>query len=59
MVSKITRRYCASPEVVRLMQRDGIGWGHDLDCGCLEMNRLPRRAGPVTTLLNRLKGGRP
>ena len=49
MVSKITRRYCASPEVVRLMQRDGIGWGHDLDCGCLEMNRLPRRAGPATT----------
>ncbi len=27
-------RYCAAPDVIATLARDGIGWGHDLDCGC-------------------------
>jgi len=26
-------KYCAPPEVLSTLKRDGIGWGHDLDCG--------------------------
>ena len=25
-------RYCAPPDVLRLLERDGLGWGHDLEC---------------------------
>ena len=28
-----TTRYCADPQALRMMQRDGLGWGHDMDCG--------------------------
>lgn len=29
-----TTRYCADPEALSAMKRDGLGWGHDLECGC-------------------------
>jgi len=31
-----TARYCADPVALETMTRDGLGWGHDLDCGCLQ-----------------------
>ena len=34
-------RYCAPPNVVRLLERDGLGWGHDLDCGALFVPTVP------------------
>lgn len=27
------KRYCAPPDVVALLARDGLGWGHDVECG--------------------------
>ena len=27
-------RYCVDPEALSAMKRDGLGWGHDLECGC-------------------------
>lgn len=38
-----TKRYCLDPNAIQLLQRDGIGWGHDLDCGCFQHETLPRR----------------
>ena len=34
MPPRITTRYCADPEALAAMKRDGLGWGHDLQCGC-------------------------
>ena len=48
-----SKRYCASPEVLALLARDGIGWGHDLTKGCFETEVLPKR-----TFFQRLKGDR-
>ena len=44
-----TTRHCLDPATIRHLQRDGIGWGHDLDCGCFDS--AARRAPP------RLLGG--
>ena len=38
-----TRRYCADPAAIALMKRDGIGWGHDLECGCFQSQRPTAR----------------
>lgn len=43
-------RYCAPPDVIRMLQKDGIGWGHDLQCGSFH---APRVARP--SLLRKLK----
>ncbi|WP_342070789.1 hypothetical protein [Yoonia algicola] len=34
MPKHATARYCADPQALAAMKRDGLGWGHDLDCGC-------------------------
>lgn len=34
MVTRQTQRYCADPDALAAMKRDGMGWGHDVDCGC-------------------------
>ena len=34
MQNSHSTRYCADPEALGAMKRDGLGWGHDLDCGC-------------------------
>ncbi len=31
-----TGRYCLDRRALALLRRDGIGWGHDLDCGCFQ-----------------------
>lgn len=48
-----SKRYCAPPEVIALLERDGLGWGHDLTKGCFELPILPKRG-----LIARLKGDR-
>lgn len=32
-----TRAYCLGPEAISALEKDGLGWGHDLDCGCLRV----------------------
>ena len=50
-----TTRYCADPEALAALRRDGMGWGHDLDCGCYYADRVPRSAGRFARLLNAFK----
>ena len=33
MPSRTTTRYCIDPDALATMKRDGLGWGHDLECG--------------------------
>ncbi len=33
MPPRNTKRYCADPQALAAMRRDGLGWGHDLECG--------------------------
>ena len=50
--------YCADAEVLNTLRRDGLGWGHDLDCGCFQTERAVLRTGRGRRLLSRLmKGG--
>ena len=28
-----TQKYCAEQQAIAALKRDGIGWGHDLECG--------------------------
>ncbi|GGL74992.1 hypothetical protein [Wenxinia marina] len=32
----MTIRICANPLEARLIERDGLGWGLDYACGCLD-----------------------
>ena len=43
MRHKPTQRYCADQQALVAMERDGMGWGHDLECGCFEAPATPRR----------------
>ncbi len=45
MSPRPSTRYCASPSVNALLRKDGLGWGHDLDCGCfhVEADRATHR----------------
>ncbi|WP_375255246.1 hypothetical protein [Yoonia sp.] len=36
MLTQHSKRYCADPEALAAMKRDGLGWGHDLGCGCFQ-----------------------
>lgn len=43
------QRHCLDPRDIQHLAREGIGWGHDLDCGCF------RAEGPArTSWLSRL-----
>lgn len=33
MPPRMTQRYWANAEALGAMRRDGLGWGHDLECG--------------------------
>ena len=50
-----TRRYCADPAAIAAMKRDGMGWGHDLECGCFEDTALVPRPNLFTRLANQFK----
>lgn len=46
MAPRNTTRYCADPQALAAMKRDGLGWGHDLECGCLyDTAGLPKPKG--------------
>lgn len=47
MIRKTTRAYCLGPNEIAALRRDGLGWGHDLDCGCLRVvtGEVPDRPG--------------
>ncbi|MEO1639396.1 MAG: hypothetical protein AAFU41_09150 [Pseudomonadota bacterium] len=47
MADQRTQRYCADPEALNALKRDGLGWGHDLDCGCFHAPRENRTANPI------------
>lgn len=36
-------KYCVSPDVIALLRKDGMGWGHDLDSGCFRAERPAKR----------------
>ncbi len=55
MQKRLTTRYCADPQALAAMKRDGLGWGHDLQCGCFEDAALPPRPGALSRLFNTFK----
>lgn len=41
-----SKRYCLDQRAIAALQRDGMGWGHDLDRGCVTLPQpLPPRTG--------------
>ena len=36
-----TQKYCAKPHELAMLARDGIGWGHDLQCGSFHATGAP------------------
>ena len=50
-----TSRYCADPDAISAMKRDGLGWGHDLECGCFRTERRLETPGPVARLFASFK----
>ena len=57
MNKRSTARYCVDPKHIRALHHEGIGWGHDLDCGCFEIERLPRKT-VFQKLWSKVKGDR-
>ena len=55
MTKRLTQRYCADPQALAAMKRDGLGWGHDLECGCFEDAAPPPRSGALSRLVNTLR----
>ena len=51
MSRKTATRHCVSPEALSILRRDGIGWGHDLDCGCFHVAREGRKPGPFARMI--------
>lgn len=51
-------RYCIEPDALRHLQRDGQGWGHDLQCGSAEALAVQRAARPglLRRIARRLRG---
>lgn len=47
-------KLCLDPGAIRHIQADGLGWGHDLDCGCFRIDTAPR-PGLFARLLSRLQ----
>ena len=47
MKRMMTKTYCLGPDAIRALERDGLGWGHDLDCGCIRVvaDDAPARRG--------------
>jgi len=55
MSARITERYCADPEALSAMKHDGLGWGHDLECGCFHDKARPKEPNGLVRLLTVLK----
>lgn len=50
-----TARYCADPEALSAMKRDGLGWGHDLECGCFLAVARSTAPGPFARVIAAFK----
>lgn len=48
MTKSPTARYCADPQAISAMVRDGLGWGHDLECGTFRTTAHPPKPGRFT-----------
>lgn len=55
MAERRTQRYCADPQAIAAMKRDGLGWGHDLECGCFEMAARTVRPSFLAQLIEKFK----
>ena len=55
MSHRPTTRYCADPAALSAMQRDGLGWGHDLDCGCFQDVSRATKPSKITRVLAAFK----
>ncbi len=55
MSHRTTARYCADPEAINAMKRDGLGWGHDLDCGCFQDVARKTKPGAVARIVAAFK----
>ena len=55
MSARITERYCADSEALSAMKHDGLGWGHDLECGCFHDKARPKEPNGLARLLTVLK----
>lgn len=56
MTKRPMTRHWVNPAALRTPNQDGMGSGHDLDCGCLQTEGLPRRAGAIVRLPKRITG---
>ncbi len=56
MRQRSTKKYCADSQAIAAMKRDGLGWGHDLECGCFEIPITPRRSFVGQRLIKLMKG---
>ncbi len=56
MRKRSTNRYCADPEALSAMKRDGLGWGHDLECGCFEAGIMPSKPGVLARVFKKIIG---
>ncbi|SFS12445.1 hypothetical protein [Yoonia litorea] len=55
MTRQHSNRYCADPDAISAMKRDGLGWGHDVECGCFHTADQIRQSGLITRVLKKLK----
>lgn len=55
MLTQHSKRYCADPEALAAMKRDGMGWGHDLDCGCFHDTRPSTKPSGLARIFNAFK----
>ena len=37
-----SERICLDRAALAALKADGLGWGHDLDCGCLRIPAAPK-----------------
>ena len=51
-----TERVCVDRQALTALKADGMGWGHDLDCGCFTAPAT-RRPGLLARLRTKLRGG--
>ena len=55
MVTRYTRRYCADAQALAAMKRDGMGWGHDVQCGCFHDVARSDKPGGFARIVNAFK----
>ncbi len=48
-------RYCADPDALMTMKRDGLGWGHDLECGCFRETARPAKPSLLARIMTSLR----